>query len=43
MTRVHTLKSGKTYTAPSLFVYSQSEYDVKALWQMDGKNKLTNI
>lgn len=43
MTKVYSLKNGKTYTAPSLFVYPQTELDVTALWSVDGKNKLTNI
>ena len=43
MTKVYSMKSGKTYTAPSLFVYPQTELDVTSLWSMDEKNKLTNI
>ena len=43
MTKVYSLKSGKTYTAPSLFVYPQSDLDVTSLWNMDEKNKLTHI
>lgn len=43
MTRVYSLKSGKTYTAPSCFIYAQNDFDVKALWQIDKKDKLTNI
>lgn len=43
MTKVYSLKSGKTYTSPSLFVYPQTELDVTSLWSVDGKNKLTNI
>src|SRR5438132_115756 len=40
---VHSLKSGKTYTSPSLFVNPQTNDDVKALWKIDERNKLTNI
>ena len=40
---VHSLKSGKTYTSPSLFVNPQTDIDVKALWAIDEQNKLTNI
>lgn len=40
---VHSLKSGKTYTSPSLFVNPQTNDDVKALWTADERNKLTNI
>ena len=43
MTKVYSLKSGKTYTAPSFFVYPQTDHDVTSLWKMDEKNKLTNI
>ena len=43
MTKVYSLKSGKTYTAPSLFIHPQTEHDVTSLWTMDEKNKLTNI
>ncbi|MGI0028051.1 MAG: hypothetical protein ACREAD_09470 [Nitrosopumilaceae archaeon] len=40
---VHSLKSGKTYTDPSLFVNPQTNDDVTALWKIDERNKLTNI
>ena len=40
---VFSLKSGKTYTSPSLFVNPQTNDDVKALWAIDARNKLTNI
>jgi len=43
MTKVYSLKSGKTYTVPSLFVNPQTNDDVKALWAIDERNKLTNI
>ena len=40
---VHSLRSGKTYTTPSLFVNPQTHDDVKALWEIDRQNNLTNI
>lgn len=40
---VYSLKSGKSYTSPSLFVHPQTRDDVSALWTMDEKNKTTNI
>lgn len=43
MTHVYSLKSGKSYTAPSMFVNPQSLYDITALWKLDEKNSLTNI
>lgn len=43
MTKVYTLKSGKTFTAPSMFVNPQTPLDVKALWKADEQNGLQNI
>ena len=43
MTKVYSLKNGKSYTAPSLFVNPQTNDDVKSLWTIDGLNKLNNI
>lgn len=43
MTKVYTLKSGKTYTAPSLFVNPQHILDVKALWYTDDNYGLPHI
>ena len=43
MTKVYSLKSSKTYTAPSCFIHPRNNFDVAALWQLDEKNKLTNI
>ncbi len=40
---VYSLKGGKSYNAPSLFVNLQIKEEVKALWTMDSKNKLINI
>jgi hypothetical protein len=43
MTKVYTLKSGNTFTAPSLFANPQSKYDVEALWRCDSENALQHI
>ncbi len=43
MTVVHTLKSGKTFTVPSIFVMPQSPHDATALWRVDGRKGLTHI
>jgi len=43
MTKVYTLKSGKTYTAPSLFVNPQHILDAKALWYADDNYGLSHI
>ena len=43
MTRVYTLKSGKTFTAPSLFVNPQHALDAKALWLADDNYGLPHI
>ena len=40
---VYSLKSGKTYTSPSLFVNARTHLDVAALWNVVTKNNLTHI
>lgn len=43
MTKVFPLKSGNTFTGPSLFVNPQSPLDAKALWKADDENALQHI
>jgi hypothetical protein len=43
MTHVYTLKSGNTFTYPSLFVNPQKAPDVTALWKADGENAIQHI
>ena len=43
MTKVFTLKSGKTFTGPSLFVNPQHLLDAKALWKADHDYGLPQI
>ena len=40
---VYTLKNGKSFTSPSLFVTPRNTYDVQALWDVDNRNNLRHI
>ena len=40
---VYSLKNGKSFTSPSLFVIPRNSYDIQALWSVDNRNHLSHI